>query len=535
MMLAIIIGIISIISTGVALTSPYLYKLLVDNVLTNGEIDLLKIIIPLMILVFIVQFLLSLASTLVGIRFNNAVNLAVKRKVFEKLINKEISEILEPDVGHFQKLVEQDSGVIPGFFSGQIIGFFCSFLFAAVYFILMLIINPWLSLVSAIFIPLTILFGKYTGKNFNRINNELRQIGAGNNNLLFDTIQKWREVKAQTLENSLTDDYTKHLDSEKKANLKLMRFFALDNLFYAVKNNFVQSLLLYCIGGLFIIWGQITIGSLLMFMSYMSSFSSNIDSIINSITGFIGNRAVFERLFEVLETEIPNKPELTEEIINIDINNMNFAYNDDLPTVLHHVNYSFEFGNKFLIIGKSGEGKSTLMKLLLCMHKPSNGEILINEKNLQNIQQSSYFKHVGAVMQENKFFNLSIKENLNMIAPEASDSDIENAVKLVCLDEFIDSLPDKYDTLIGERGIKLSGGQKQRLAIARMILHKPKIAILDEATSSLDAITETKILSNLNEIFKDKSLIIISHKPALQIDIDEKIAVNKGIVTRVLQ
>ena len=135
-----------------------------------------------------------------------------------------------------------------------------------------------------------------------------------------------------------------------------------------------------------------------------------------------------------------------------------------------------------------------------------------------------------AAMQENQFFNLSIRENLLMIAPEAADEQIDFACKSAEIFDFINSLPNGYDTIIGERGIKLSGGQKQRLAIARLILHNPNIVILDEATSSLDTVTETKILTNLNEIFKNKTLIVISHKPALQISFDEIISVENNML-----
>ena len=120
---------------------------------------------------------------------------------------------------------------------------------------------------------------------------------------------------------------------------------------------------------------------------------------------------------------------------------------------------------------------------------------------------------MGTVMQENMFFNLSIRENLQLIAPEASEEDLISALKAACLYDFVDSLPQKIDTVIGERGVKLSGGQKQRLAIARLILHNPQIIILDEATSALDSIVESDILYNLSDIFEGKTMIVISHKP----------------------
>ena len=134
-------------------------------------------------------------------------------------------------------------------------------------------------------------------------------------------------------------------------------------------------------------------------------------------------------------------------------------------------------------------------------------------------------------MQENMFFNLSIRENLQLIAPEASEEDLISALKAACLYDFVDSLPQKIDTVIGERGVKLSGGQKQRLAIARLILHNPQISILDEATSALDSIVESEILDNLSKIFGDRTMIVISHKPLVNFKKDETYLVeNKRII-----
>ena len=528
--LVLILQIVAVVSTGVSMVSPYLYSLLVDEVMTNRKVHLLYFIIPAMIGIFIVDVGLSALATVLSVRYNNAVNLEVKTKLFHRLMKNNIADSINADIGTEQKLIEQDSSTVSGFFTGQIGGFLTTFLYVAIYLTLMVIINPWLSLAVIIFIPLTILFGKYIGRKFNVNQNALWEIGAKNNNFLFDTIQKWREVKAQNLEDHLTKEYKDKLQPERKTLISWMLYFALNGVFYDIKNGFVNNILMYFLGGLFIISGQLTIGSLLMFMSYMSSFTGNIDSIIKSITDFSGNRAVYDRLFEALEYKDTPKESVDNKNLDIFVENVTYAYGNDLPQVLSNISYRFSFGKKYLIIGKSGEGKSTLIKLLLSMMAPNKGDIRLGNLDLSCIEQQSLFKKMTAVMQENQFFNLSIRENLLMIAPEATDEQIDFACKSAEIFDFINSLPNGYDTIIGERGIKLSGGQKQRLAIARLILHNPSIVILDEATSSLDTVTETKILTNLNEIFKDKTLIVISHKPALQISFDEIISVENNML-----
>jgi ABC-type bacteriocin/lantibiotic exporter with double-glycine peptidase domain len=287
-----------------------------------------------MIGIFMVGVGISALSTFISVRFNNRVNLSVKKAMFEKLMEKDIADIINLDVGNQQKLIEQDSAVVSGFFTTQIKDFLCAFLFAAIYLALMYVISPWLTLVSLIFIPLSILFGRFMGKRFNRYQKELWQIGSTNNTFLFDTIQKWREIKVQNLETNLSKEYGVKLRPEQSINLKWMKYFAMNGVFYDFKNSFVQSLLLYFVGGILIILGQITIGSVLMFMSYMSSFSSNIDFIINSITGFESNRAVFERLFEVLNTQIKKKESAGLNDYTIAIDKLCFAYSEELPNVL---------------------------------------------------------------------------------------------------------------------------------------------------------------------------------------------------------
>lgn len=531
----VLLQVLATLSMLVSLISPYLYSQLIDEVMANGKTTLLYTIIPAMIGIFAVGIGISALSTFLSVKYNNNVSLAVKSKMFSRQMKREIADVMDIDVGAEQKVIEEDSRVVSGFFIEQIGGFFTSFLYAAIYVGLMLLISPWLLLAVVIFIPLMIVFGRYTGKKYNFVNNGLWQISSKNNNFLFDTIQKWREVKAQNLEHNLVDEYNEKLKPECKTLLEWMLYFALNGIFYDVKSMLVNDVLMYFIGGLLIIDGQLTIGSFLMFMSYMSRFSAIIDSIINSITDFSGNKAIYERLINLLEYKETSKDSIVMDDLDIQVNALSFSYDKELSNVLTDVTCTFTKGKKYLIVGKSGEGKSTLIKLMLCMMTPNAGNIKLGDKILFDIEQRSLFKTLTAVMQENQFFNLSIRENFLMIAPNATEGQIDFACKSADIYDFIMSLPNKYETIIGERGIKLSGGQKQRLAIARLILHNPEIAILDEATSSLDSVTEKKILNNLNEIFEGKTLIVISHKPALQIDFDEVIQIKNNIVTSVVE
>lgn len=289
-------AVLSILSTLAAIISPYLYSLLLDEVMVNGDLGPLPYIFLAMICVYAAGAGLSALTVHTDAHFSNKVGLAVKTKLFDQLTGKEIAQVWDMEVGYYKKMLDEDCMEAAGFYTEQIGGFICSFLTAAVYLFLMLFIHPQLTAVSVLFIPVAALFGRYTGRKLNRFQNELWRKCSENTNFLTDTIQKWREIKAQNLELELTREYERRLLPEKELNIQQIKYLGLNRLFYEFKNNFIQNLLLYFLGGLFIISGQISIGSLLMFMSYLNRFSSNIDNIMNARTDFEGKKAVFERL-----------------------------------------------------------------------------------------------------------------------------------------------------------------------------------------------------------------------------------------------
>lgn len=511
--LMIIGGLLTLLITAVSLISPYLYKTLVDDVMTAGNINLLYYVIPAMIGVYLVKVMLTGIRTYVNKKFSYATTLETKNRLMQKFLERDISMAAGKEIGTQSNNLEQDSGAVNTFLSSHIVGFITSFIVAAIYMALMININVWLGLLSVILLPLTIWFSQIIGNKYNAVNKESYEVKSKTKTHLFDTVQKWREIKTNTLEDQFSAEYDERLEPERKLNNKWMFYYALRDFFYEIKTQFVLKVLIYFVGGLFVISKDITIGDLLMFISFMASMESALDSIMRSKTDFLGQKAVFDRLFKILDEAEPSKGEDCPEDATICLENVDFAYAEETGNVLEKVFCEFKHGKKYLLVGKSGEGKSTLIKLLLGLNKPQAGQLLFENTEISEIDSHSLLKNVGTVMQENMFFNLSIRENLQLIAPEASEEDLISALKAACLYDFVDSLPQKIDTVIGERGVKLSGGQKQRLAIARLILHNSQIIILDEATSALDSIVESEILDNLSNIFSDRTMIVISHKP----------------------
>ena len=217
-----------------------------------------------------------------------------------------------------------------------------------------------------------------------------------------------------------------------------------------------------------------------------------------------------------------------ENIKSIEFKNVSFKYPNTEKYAIKDISFKLEQDKSIALVGPSGVGKSTITKLLLRFYEPSEGQILINDQPISNFQQISIRKRMGIVMQDIALFNKSIFENLKMANDKADDKQIVEAAKKSQSEEFIKDLPKKYDTLVGERGIKLSGGQKQRVAIARAILKNPDLIILDEATSALDSQSEKLVQEGLNNLLSNKMTVIIAHRLSTIKHSDQIIVLEKG-------
>lgn len=275
-------------------------------------------------------------------------------------------------------------------------------------------------------------------------------------------------------------------------------------------------------------------------ISFMLSVNTLIFPIIQSIQ-FIGNWARTSTAI-IRVNEITNaEPKITEvqHAIKIDsikgdiiFNDVSFRYKSDGPWILKNFSYTFEKGKKYAIVGATGVGKSTISKLLLRYYDPELGEILINNNNLKNLNLKTYLGHIGYIEQDPQILYGDFTENISYSVKGATFPDIEAAAKKANLNDFIQELPHKYKTILGERGITLSGGQKQRIAIARVFLKNPELLILDEATSALDNIVEKEIQAQFNKLMIGRTSIVIAHRLSTIKNVDQILVLekDKGIV-----
>jgi subfamily B ATP-binding cassette protein MsbA len=242
--------------------------------------------------------------------------------------------------------------------------------------------------------------------------------------------------------------------------------------------------------------------------------------------------AAARRIYELIDKEDKiledkNLPELQISSGDIIFENVNFTYTDNLK-ILNNINICINGGSKIGIIGESGSGKSTILNLIPRFFNLTEGKILIDKQDINKVRLSSLRKVISIVSQDTILFDDTIKKNIAYAKKNSTDDEIYKASKLAGIDNFINSLKNGYETLVGENGIKLSGGQKQRLSIARAFLKNSPIILLDEATSSLDSDSEEKISKALNELTKNKTTLIISHKLSTIITCEKIYIINKG-------
>lgn len=395
-------------------------------------------------------------------------------------------------------------------------------------------INWRLTLMSLLPIPLLVFFMLKIGKIVQKRFRHVQETFASISDRVQENIYGIRVIKAYVQEEDEVRKFEAISNEMMESNLSMVRVSSLLSpvieLCFSI--SFVLNLI---IGGNMVLKNTISLGDFIAFNTYLSMIMGPVISIGRVINIFQRGMASLKRLNEIFNVS----PQITDGAAmmkapikgSLNIKKLDFTYPGTEAAVLKDISVEIPKGHVLGIIGKTGSGKTTLVDLLLKLYNVQNGMIYIDGNDINDYALETLREGLGYVPQDNFLFSASIKDNIKFFRDDYSDEEVRKAAKVSCIYENIENFSDKFDTLLGERGVNLSGGQKQRISIARAVIMNPAILILDDALSAVDTITETEILSNLKEIRKDKTTIVIAHRISALSAADEIIVIDEGMIS----
>ena len=396
-------------------------------------------------------------------------------------------------------------------------------------FILMASINIYLTLIIFASLPVLIFFTSKKRKKmsdaFDRTREEVAEVNANLENSLAGIRVSKSFVNYETEMQKFEKNDTNFVRARKSAYKAMAEFFS--------GNSFILDFLNVVViiaGGIFMSRGMIDIADLVAYLLYVNMFMKPIRQLIGFVEQYQNGLSGYTRFLEIMAQEPEKDSENAVEIENvrgdISFENVTFSYEEG-QEVLKDINVTIPAGKTVAFVGSSGGGKTTVCHLLPRFYEVDEGRITLDGTDIRDITRDSLRRNIGIVQQDVFLFTGTIYDNIAYGNPDATEEQVVEAARLAKIDTFVESLPDKYETYIGERGIKLSGGQKQRIAIARVFLKNPPVLILDEATSALDNTTEMYIQQSLADLSKGRTTIVVAHRLSTVRDADNIIVLTK--------
>ena len=393
--------------------------------------------------------------------------------------------------------------------------------------------NWKLSLIAIIMIPLASLTAKILGKRMGKISTQAQEKSGDLNRYLIDLFKNHKIIKIFQRENFEKTRSEIFVNNLKEKSAKIAAVYIRSTPIMEVLTGIMIAVLIFYSGKL-ILNDELAINNFFSFLAAMMLAYQPVKTLTKVNVAISQGLAAADRIIPIID--IKNEINFNEESKNINFskgnivfNNIKFAYKSNLENkVLKNISTKFSGGKMTALVGHSGSGKSTLLSMIPRIYAPTNGNIEIDGQDIAKVNLASLRKQISIVDQNTTLFDDTVLNNIKYARPDASNEDIYEAAELSMCKDFIDNLENKFDTMIGENGVRLSGGEKQRLSIARAFLKKSKIILLDEATSSLDSETEEKIQKALKELTFDKTTIVIAHRLSTILNSDNIYVVDKG-------
>ncbi|NMC14516.1 MAG: ABC transporter ATP-binding protein [Chloroflexi bacterium] len=562
-----------LMNTMLTLLTPLILRDLIDNSIPSGNINRLIALALALLFVPIIAGGFSISQRRINARIGEGVIYDLRLALYARLQRMSLRFFTNTKVGELMSRLNNDVIGAQNAISSTIVGIITQIIQAIAVLAVMLTLEWRLTVISVVILPLFIFAARSLGTRLRDMARKQMEANARMNAMMNETLNIGGALLVKLFGRRQLEIERFSQRAAQVRDLGVDRAFA-GSIFIAIIGliSAVGTALVYGLGGYFVIKGAFTIGTIVAFGAYLSSLYSALQGLSNAPVEFATSMVSFERVFEVIDLPL-DIPEKTNAIALKDIrgeivfDNVSFRYEtgdeillsdvhrygsmDSVTAVLsgaqpdeegeeitlrsqarnvalEEISFRAEPGKLIALVGPSGAGKTTLTYLIPRLYDVNSGSIRIDGIDLRDLTLESLSAQIGMVTQETYLFHDTIRTNLQYAKLDATQEELEEACRIANIHNFIQGLPDQYDTIVGERGYRLSGGEKQRIALARVILKNPRILVLDEATSSLDSESEALIQSALNNVMAQRTSIVIAHRLSTILAADLILVMDRG-------
>ncbi len=537
--LAAVIALI-VVSAGLGMISPFLLRAVLDTALPDRNGPLLTELVLGMIAIAIVTAAITVWQTYISNVIGQRVMHDLRAAVYRHLQRMSLAFFTRTRTGEVQSRIANDIGGIDSVVTTTATSIASNVTTVIATIVAMVLMDWRLAAISLVFVPAFVVLTRRVGQIRRRITTERQRRLADLSALVSESLSVSGIMLGKTmgrgrdLAERFTDDSRDIADIEVRSRMAGRWLMSTIQMVFAI-----QPALVYWIAGQSFVHGHtaISIGTVVAFTQLQVRLLFPIQSLLSTGADVEASLALFDRIFEyldlpvdIIESKDPVALRPKEVLGEVRFEDVSFKYDGerDGPWTLDDISLVVPAGTRTAIVGETGAGKTTLGYLVARLYEPQQGRVTIDGVDVRDASLESLAATVGVVSQETYLFHASVRENLRFARPDATDEEIDEAVRTARIADLIASLPDGYDTIVGERGYRFSGGEKQRMAIARTILRNPPVLVLDEATSSLDTQTEAALAAELERLAEGRTTITIAHRLSTVRDADQIVVLDRG-------
>ena len=541
--------IISMILMGVAVSVidavyPLFNRYAINHFVALKTLDTLPVFVAAFLCVLACQVILNVVSLSIGGAMEMRINHDLRNLSFNHLQELSFSYFNQNNVGYIHARIMSDTGKIGELVAWQMMDIVWSGSYVLFIIVVMLTINVKLGFMILLLVPAAVLIGAFFQKHLVILNRKIREINSTITSNFNEGISGARSIKTLVIEDKIEKDFRNDTDHMYRTSVHATHYRALFGSMVSLTGSIALAIVLWQ-GGHLTISGLMEIGTLSVFMSYAINMMDPIQNMIETVSRLIQIQVNIERFTRLMETEsdVADSPEVIKKYGDtfdpkkenweplygdVEFKDVSFMYPDGNEWVLEHFNLEVKQGTNVAIVGETGAGKSTLVNLVCRFFEPTSGQVLIDGRDARERSQLWLHSNIGYVLQTPHLFSGTVRDNLKYGNPDATDEEIMAALKLVSAEDAVAKMDKGLDSEVGEGGDLLSTGEKQLLSFARAILADPRILVLDEATASIDTLTEKAIQDAIATVIKGRTSFVIAHRLSTVVNADVILVVRDG-------